>query len=245
MMKFLTTRITCALFAFTGLMPAFNANAGDLGNVGSLTQGQFNLLAEDVGSALSYTGGSAGATLSLPGIDLSYAFGASRIQNRAIWEQARTSGSVSTYLPLSTLGAVVHLPFNLDLAGQYVVAHSTDLRVAGAQLRWGFLPETLTTPSMSATLSYSRLLSRDDISFDSVGIGLGISKKLLVVTPYGGVGRFWSKTKATNVPTLRTVSNQHNRVYVGVRFNFLLNFAIEASRTGNSTTYGINYGLSF
>jgi len=98
---------------------------------------------------------------------------------------------------------------------------------------------------MSATLSYSRLLSRDDISFDSVGVGLGISKKLVVVTPYAGIGRFWSKTKATNAPTLRSASNQHNRIYVGLRFNFLLNFAIEAGRTGNSTTYAINYGLTF
>ena len=245
MTKFLTSRIAFALVGIVGLLPTTNASAGDFGNIGSLTQGQFDLLAKDVGSALSYNGGAAGATLSLPGLDLTYSFGASRIQNRAIWEQAWTSGSVPTYLPLSTLGAVAHLPFNVDLAGQYVVAHSTDLRVGGAQLRWGFLPETLTTPSMWATLSYSRLLSRDDISFDSVGVGLGISKKLIVVTPYGGIGRFWTKTKATNVPTLSSVSDQHNRVYVGVRFNFLLNFAIEASRTGNSTTYGINYGLSF
>jgi len=81
-----------------------SAVAGDLGNVGSLTQDQFNLLSKDIGSALSYHGGSAGATLSLPGLDLTYSFGASRIQNRAVWEQAWTSGSVPTYLPPVAMG---------------------------------------------------------------------------------------------------------------------------------------------
>ncbi len=244
-MKFPVSRIPCVLISAAALMPTFQARAGDGGNVGTLTQSQFSLLAEDVGSALSTSGGSAGATLSLPGLDLTYSFGASRIENRAVWEQAWTSGSVSSYLPLSTFGAIINLPANFDLAGQYVVAHSTDLRVARAQLRWGFLPETLATPGMSLTLSYSRLLSRDDVSFDSVGVGLGISKKLLVVTPYAGIGRFWSETKATNVPTLSPVSRQHNRVYVGLRFNFILNLAIEAGRTGISTTYSINYGVHF
>lgn len=238
-------RIAGLLVGLTVFVPALNASAGDLGNVGVLSQPEFDLLAEDIGSALSYRGGSAGATLSLPGIDLNYSFGASRIQNREIWQRAWTSGTVRTYIPLSTIGATVHLPFNLDLSGQYVIAHSTDLRLGGVRLRWGFLNESLTTPAMGVSLSYARMLSRDDISFDSVGVSLGISKKLLVVTPYAGVGRYWSKTKASNVPALQQVSSQHNRVYAGLRFNFLLNFGIEVDRTGNTTSYGINYGLHF
>jgi hypothetical protein len=86
----------------------------------------------------------------------------------------------------------------------------------------------------------------NQLDLDTKGIDLSISKGILNFTPYGGVGRVWVKSTPNGIVGLAGESFGLNKVFVGVNINMLLlNFAVEADRTGEATSFGVKAGLRF
>jgi hypothetical protein len=227
-------------------MGAGTANADDLPDVNQLNQSEFSALADDLGAAFSIGGFSAGASVSLAGVQLGVGLGAANLSNRNIWRAAwRDGGSPPSNLIVSKWRATIPLSSHLDLSGQYAFAHGTSLRSVGADLRIKLVNETLVAPGLFLGVSATHLLGTESVRSNTLGLNLGISKRLPLITPYAGVGHVWARTSPRGSTGLQAVTSQQNRLYAGVHLSAIFSLALEVERVGDSTNFSARYGLHF
>jgi hypothetical protein len=220
--------------------------ASDIDSVDQLaTQAEFRQLSEDLGAALSYKAVIPVASLGVTGFDVGFEVTATKIVNRAAWDRASSGDAPSTlYVPK----VHIHkgLPLRLDVGAFYAQVPSSNISLWGAELRYALVEGGVATPAVGVRGTYSKLSGVNQLDFDTRGIELSISKGFTLLTPYAGIGHIWTDARPKNANNVTAEDFGLTKVYVGANFNLVvLNFAVEADRTGDANTYSAKIGWRF
>jgi hypothetical protein len=226
------------------LLSSLPATAGNIDNIGSLSQPQFHEMSQDLGSALSYKPLTPAEPLGLFGFDLGVAGTDTQIKNSDAFKAAG-AGNISDIV-VPSLRANVGLPFGIDVGAMAGEAPGTNIRLYGGELRWAFIKGSTLMPAIAIRASYTQLSGVSQLDFNTKGVDLSISKGFAFFTPYGGIGKVWSTSTPKNIPTLSQDSFSQNKYFIGFNMNFVLvNIALEADKTGDDTSYGVKIGFRF
>jgi len=221
--------------------------AADINNIQALNQAQFRLLSEDLGAALSYKPLTPTTPLGITGFDLGIAATSTKLQNRAVFNNAAGSGDVSSVI-VPSLRFNKGLPFGIDIGLMYGAVPSTNIKLTGAELRYALVQGGAAMPAIGIRGSYTKLSGVDQLEFNTSGVDLSISKGFLIFTPYAGVGKVWAASTPKGIPasTLSKESFSRNKAFVGVNPNFgLVNLALEGDKPDDASTYGAKLGFRF
>ncbi len=243
MKKHLLASVLSAVF----ITPVFAGE--DIDQLKNLVQGEFQSLSKDLGAAFSYKAIVPAEPMGIVGFDVGVEVTATQMENSDIWKKAASSGESSSVLYLPKLHAHKGLPFGLDIGASYSALPSTDISLMGAEIRYAILDGGIAMPALALRGTYSRLSGIDELDFDTKGVELSISKGFLMFTPYGGAGKVWvdSNPKGdAKSAGLESESFSANKVFAGVSMSLLLvNFTVEADRTGDNTSYSAKVSLGF
>lgn len=225
---------------------SFNARAGnDLDQLRALVQSEFADLSKDLGAALSYKPVSPSIALGLTGFDLGVEITATELAHSELLDKA-SSGSATNVLPVPKLHLHKGLPLDFDIGASVAWVPGSDIRVWGGEVRYAIVNGGLVTPTIALRGSFSTLQGVDQLDFDTYGVDLSISKGLVNVTPYAGIGAVYVDSSPNGVAGLKGETSTLSKVYGGLNVNFLIgNLAAEIDRTGKSTTLGLKFGWRF
>jgi hypothetical protein len=102
------------------------------------------------------------------------------------------------------------------------------------------------SPALGVRASFTKLSGVDQLSMDTRGVDISISKGFAFITPYAGLGRVWVESDPHGTAGLRKEEFSLDKAFVGVGMNFaLLNLNLEADKTGNVSSYSLKLGLRF
>lgn len=239
MKKLLPLALAAACFS-----PA--AFAADISTLNLLSQTEFRDLSEDLGAALSYKSVQPAEPLGVTGFDLGLEVTGTDISksSNALSKASGGSTAISTlYVP--KLHVAKGLPFGIDVAASVAVVPTTNIRVVGAELRYALMEGGVALPAVAIRGAISSLSGVDQLSFSTKSVDISISKGFAMITPYAGVGQVWVDSKA-NIGTLSEETFSLGKFFVGANVNFgLMNFALEADKTGGAQSYTAKLGFRF
>jgi hypothetical protein len=222
--------------------------AAKIDSIGALSQPEFKSFSEDISSAVSYKPVTPAEPLGILGFDLGLEVTETKLQNPALWTNATSSAFTSSSVILPKLHLLLGLPFNIDVGAFYSQAPSTDIKVYGGELRYAIIEGGTATPAVAIRGSFSKLTGVDQLSFDTKGLDVSISKGFAMFTPYAGIGEVWSESTPHNTtPNILTKESiSQNKFFVGGNVNFLfMNVDLEYDKTGSDQSYSAKLGFRF
>ena len=231
-------RMLAAAFAAFALPAA----AGDFTNLGALSQQEFRLLSEDLGAAFSYKGVTPAKRLGPVGFDIGIEVTQTDVENSAVFAKAGAGDQSKILTP--KLHVNVGLFAGIDLGAFLGGSSDLDASVFGMDARFALMEDTLTTPAIALRLSGTRTNGME-VRVGTVAADLMVSKTFTAITPYAGAGfaRISAKPHGT---TLGDESFNKSRIFGGVNLNLAIaNFAIEAEKMGDNTSYTAKIGVRF
>jgi hypothetical protein len=234
-----------AALALLSLAPLTHADDLDLTQLLGV-QGDFRLLSEDLGASLSYKPVAPGEPLGLLGIDIGLEVTATDLQAARVYR--RVSSDSTDYLLVPKLHVHKGLPLRLNVDAFYSTVPDSNIELFGGALGFALLEGGVATPALTVRATATKLSGVDGLDLDTQGIELTISKGFALLTPYAGIGRVHVKSEPTGVAAsaLRKESFDLDKIYAGLNINFgLLNFAIEADKTGDAPSYSGKVGFRF
>lgn len=232
------------LLAATCFTPT--AFAADISTLNLLTQAEFRDLSEDLGAALSYKAVMPAEPLGTTGFDLGIEVSSTDISksSQALSKASGDSSSITT-LNIPKLHVAKGLPWGIDVAAFIASVPATNIRVAGGELRYALMEGGVALPAIAIRGSFSRVSGVEQLSFDTKGMDISISKGFAMLTPYAGVGQVWVNSTANNT-TLSAESFSLGKFFVGANLNLgMTNLALEADRTGSAQSYSVKIGFRF
>ncbi len=222
---------------------AANAVAGDLDQIGTLSQSQFLKLSTDLGAAAAYKGVTPATPLGLTGFDVGVEVTQTKIENTSEFRQAGVGDISNLYVP--KIHVAKGLPYGFDIGAFVSRVSGVNGSLIGAEARCAILDDGVATPAVGIRLSGSKLTGVSHVSLSTFAIDAMLSKKLTLVTPYIGVGTVRVKSNA-DVASLREEGFSKSRLFVGMNVNFLVtNFAVEAEKMGDNTSLSAKVGFRF
>lgn len=230
-----------ALLCVAGAAHASNdVNISSLGGV----QSDFRLLSEDLGAALSYKPLLPAEPLGITGFDIGVEATATQLANAGVFDKA-TNSSIKT-LVIPKLHVDKGLPFGIDVGAFISKVPNSNISLTGAEIRYAFIQGGVAMPAVAVRATYSQLSGVNQLSLNTRGIDLTASKGIMMFTPYAGIGEVWVDSTPNAATGLKAERFTLNKYYVGTNLNLgLLNFDLEADRTGKATSYGLKVGLRF
>jgi hypothetical protein len=220
--------------------------AGNIDNIGSLNQSQFKTFSEDIGSVASYKPVTPAEPLGVFGFDLGIEATQTKLQDPALWTIATSGTFTSNSVVLPKLHAFIGLPLGIDVGAVYSQAPSTNIKVYGGEIRYAIIEGGTATPAVAIRGSLTKMTGVDQLSFNTKGLDVSISKGFAMFTPYAGVGEVWSDSTPNGIPTLTKESFNQNKFYVGCNLNILLvNIDLEYDKTGSDQSYSAKLGVRF
>ncbi len=247
-MKRMSPARALALSAFASLLtvPAL-ALAADISTVDTLTQSDFRSLSEDLGAALSFKPMIPSEPLGITGFDIGLAATGTRLKNSSVLSKASGNDSVSSTLYVPSLRAHKGLPFDIDIGVNYTAVPSSNLKLYGGELRWAVIAGNTALPAVAIRAAITRLNGVDQLGFDTTSLDVSVSKGVLNLTPYAGVGQVWVKStpKQSAASVLSAEKFTQTKVYAGVNVNLGLNLDFEVDSTGGITSFGVKAGVRF
>jgi hypothetical protein len=238
-----------AFVAAIALAASLPAAAKDLSQIGNLSQDEFHGLTQDLGAALSYKPLEPAEPLGLFGFDLGIAATGTKIKNTQAFNDAG-AGDISN-IAVPSLRFSLGLPFGIDAGVLAGAAPGTNVRLFGGELKWAFIRGSTVWPAVAVRGSYTQLAGVDQLDLNTKGVDLSISKGFAMFTPYGGIGKVWTNATPKSIPASfptppSSESISQNKYFVGLQVNILLvNFVVEADKTGDATSYGAKLGFRF
>jgi hypothetical protein len=232
-------RTICA--AFTAL--ACSAYGSDLNNIGNVTQDQLRGIAEDLGAAFSYKGVTPATPLGLTGFDIGVELTDTKVKNSSAFGAAGAGNPSDLLIP--KIHVYKGLGWGFDIGGFVGGSSTVGATLVGLDLRYAFVDDSLTTPAIAVRVSGTRAQDLGDLTMNTAGLDLMISKQLTVFTPYAGVGavRVQSNVKGTS---LAEENFSKGRGFVGLNTNFLgANFAAEYEQMGSNPSISVKVGFRF
>lgn len=243
----------CAAASLLLSAPLAHAGSKDIDLTGLATQSQaeaqnsFRLLSEDLGSALSYKAVTPAEPLGLTGFDVGLEVTATKMDNASGWKEAVSNGKAIDTLPVPKLHVHKGLPFDIDVGLAYASIPSTNIKLIGGELRYAIVAGDTILPAVAVRGSMTKLSGVSNLSFDTKGLELTVSKGFLMITPYASLGQVWTTADPSEpTGTLKKEDFQQTKMGIGANINLgLMNLALEGDKTGDSTTYSAKLGFRF
>jgi hypothetical protein len=221
---------------------ALPAAAADFANLGALSQDEFKRVAEDLGAAFSYKGVTPAKRLGPVGFDIGVEVTQTQIENSSLFARAGAGDQSSVIVP--KLHVNVGLLAGIDIGAFIGGSGDLDATLAGADVRFAILQDTLTTPAIALRVSGTRTNGME-VRVVTVAADLMVSKTFTAITPYGGAG-FARVSAKPQGSALQEATFNRSRVFGGVNLNLAIaNFAVEAEKMGDNTSYSAKIGLRF
>jgi hypothetical protein len=232
-------RLLCSLLAGIALPVA----AADFSSIGSLAQGEFRKVSEDMGAAFSYKGVTPATPLGLTGFDVGIEVTSTQIENSSLFAKAG-AGSIS-----DVLVPKVHVHKGLwggvDI-GVFVAGSSqVEATLWGGELRYAIMDDGIATPAVGLRLSGSKATGTGDLNFATGAFDVVVSKRFVLLTPYGGGGVVRVHSSVRGSPLAEERFNK-GRYFAGVNLNLVAaNLAFEAEKMGENTSLSAKLGFRF
>lgn len=238
-------RLRYATLSFLAVLSAPVLAARDLDQVNQLNQAELRDLSGDLGATVSYKAVLPIAALGAAGFDFGAEVTATRIEHRDAWDRA-SSGTAPQTVYVPKVHVHKGLPGGVDLGAFYASVPDPKFNVWGAEARYALIDGGVATPAVGLRGTYSQLTGIDQLSLNTKGLELGISKGFALLTPYAGVGRIWTTADPHGAAGLQRVTVADTKLYVGSSFNLVLGtLALEADRIGDSVSYSVKVGIHF
>lgn len=228
--------------AVCSILSVGHANAGNLGQIGSLVQDQFHHLSADLGAAAAYKGVIPATSLGLVGFDVGAELTQTRFTHADVF---RAAGADVSSLYTLKLHITKGLPWGMDIGTFVSRTSGISGSLIGGEIRYAILDDGLTTPALGVRLSGSKLTGVSQLDLHTIAVDATLSKKFLLLTPYAGVGvvRINSESNAIG---LKEEKFNKSRTFIGLNANFLLsNVALEAERLGSVNSISAKLGFRF
>jgi len=224
--------------------PAMAAGITTLSNLAN--QAEFRTLSEDLGAALSYKPITPTAPLGTTGFDMGIEVTQTDMsKSSALWSKITNGGSTISKMYVPKLHIAKGLPFGIDVAAFYSKIPSSNITLVGAELRYAILAGGITEPAIGVRGSYTKLSGVNQLSFDTKGLDISISKGFAMFTPYAGIGQVWVNSTA-NVGGFASESFTQGKVFVGANLNMgFSNLAAEVDKTGGIQSISMKLGFRF
>lgn len=207
----------------------------------------FGDLIKDLGAAMSYRAVAPAEPLGLLlGIDVGLEVTGTTMENQKNgWKQATSNNGMDT---LYNGKVHVHkgLPLGIDIGAYYGSVADSNIKNMGGEIKYAILKGSTVSPALAVRGSYTSLSGVDNLDLSTAGVELSISKGFLMLTPYAGLGaiRYEGEGTGFNDYKFESESDTLAKYFLGVNFNTgLLNFAAEADKTGESSSYSAKFGL--
>lgn len=232
--------LLCVLGCFA--QPVWAANISTLG---ALAQSEFKLFSEDLGAALSYKAVTPPAPLGITGFELGLEVTSTEMKNSALWTTATNGGKALNSLIVPKLHVFKGLPLGIDVGAFYSAIPTTNIKLIGGELRYAILEGGVALPAVGIRGSMSKLSGVEQLSFNTKGLDVSISKGFAMFTPYAGVGTVWIDSTPNGVGLAKETFRQ-SKVFAGGNFNLgLVNLALEYDKTGAAASYSAKMGFRF
>lgn len=230
--------LACVLGCFTSA--AWAGNTIDPSQfTGANAQANFKIFSEDLGAALSYKAVTPPAPLGITGFDLGLEVTSTKMRNLSL----ATGGSNT--LPVPKLHVYKGLPMNFDIGAFYSAVPSSNVKLLGGEVRYAIMEGGMALPAVGVRGAITKLTGVNQLAFDTKSIDISVSKGFLMFTPYAGVGNVWT-TSNPSVAGLTKESVTQTKIFGGVNANMgLVNFALEADKTGSANSASIKVGFRF
>ena len=244
-MKNTTQRFAAGLIVVTAICSTATTQAGDLNNLGALSQSEFSALSKDLAAATSNKPMEPAAPLGVTGFDISVGTSMTNTQAGAdAWGKA--SGESMDRLPQAQVMATKGLPWGVDVGGFISQFPKTNVTASGFHVKYALLEGSVVSPALALRTGYSTLGGVSQMELSNTTFDVLISKGFVGFTPYAGVGTVRSTAKANGLSNLNTESFYQAKSFVGVSLNLMLiNLTTEYERVGNTSTLGVKAGLRF
>ncbi len=241
MQRLLTTLVLAGI--------ALGAQAdNNIDSLDALGQAQFRLFSEDMGSALSYKAMRSAEPFGISGFDIGLEVTSTKLANSGVFETATGGSSLST-LPLPKLHAHKGLVAGLDVGLSYTAVPDSNIKLIGGELSYAVLEGGLSMPTVGVRYAFSSLTGVDQLDFETRALEATVSKGLTLITPYAGAGKVWvtSTPKGTAATAgLKEESFSQNKLFAGLRASLgLVDFTLEADKTGDASTYSLKASIGF
>lgn len=234
-----------ALVAATLVVPGSGRAADDIDRLQLLNQREFRLFSEDLGSALSFKSMIPAEPLGVTGFDVGVAVSGVRLKHRHLFERASSGSDIASTVPVASVRIHKGLPFGIDIGAAYSTIPGTEIGVIGGEVRWAFIEGGVALPAVAVRGTATKLVGADQLDLETTSLDISVSKGILNVTPYGGVGRVWTTSTPDGVPGLFKESFSQSKLFAGVNVFLGFNLAFEVDRTGDVTSYGVKGGFRF
>jgi len=233
------------LIAAAMLAGSTTALAGGLDQLDRLTQDQFSGLSRDLAAIAAYRSVTPASALGLTGFEVGVGGDAVYLQASSAYAIATGSGNDSTvYSARLYIGK--GLPYGIDIGATATFPSGSGASILGGEARYALLDDGLTTPAIALRGYYSQAFGMSQLGLRSYGADLMISKKLTVVTPFGGIGTLRTDATPNGIATLSAERFTVGRYFIGFNANFLLlDVALEADRTGEVDSISAKIGWRF
>lgn len=220
------------------------ASAGDLSALGLLSQSEFRVLSEDLGSALSYKPVMPSEALGITGFDIGLEVTSTDIsRSAAALSKAGSGASVLDNLVIPKLHVAKGLPFGFDVAASWVNVPAISASLIGGEIRYALVDGGIAMPAVALRAAMTSLNGSDQLSFSTRSVDISVSKGFVMLTPYAGIGQVWVNSNP-NAGALQSENFSQGKVFAGVNMNLgLINFALEADKTGEATSYSLKMGV--
>ena len=230
---------------FSVVLAASPAWAQEIDQLQNIVQGEFRLLSEDLGAALSYHAQIPAEPLGVTGFDLGVGVTATKMQHAAILQRVTSDDADATiYVP--TLRLHKGLPAGFDIGLTYASIPGSNITYTGGELRYAILQGGTASPALAVRGSLTKLSGVDQLSLDTRGVDVSISKGFAFLTPYAGIGRVWVESDPRGTAGLRPEKFSLIKAFVGIGMNFaVLNVNLQADRTGDASSYSLKLGWRF
>lgn len=189
--------------------------AGDLNNLGALSQSEFLALSKDLAAATSNKHMEPAAPLGLTGFDISA--GTSMTNTQAggdAWGKA--SGESMDRLPQAQIMATKGLPWGIDVGGFISQLPKTNITASGFHVKYALLEGSVVSPALALRTSYSTMGGVSQMELANTTFDVLISKGFVGFTPYAGIGTVQSTAKANGLNNISTESFNQAKSFIGV-----------------------------
>ena len=219
--------------------------ATNIDQINQLIQQEFRLLSEDLTAAASYKGVIPAKPLGITGFDIGLEVSGTKLGHKDAWEQA-TSGSVPSTVYVPKLHLHKGLPLGIDIGAFYSSVPDSNIALWGAELRYAIFEGGVATPALGLRGTYTKLTGVNELDFHTTGVELLVSKGFTIFTPYAGIGQVWTTSEPVGVTNVSKEEFSMGKYFVGGNINLgLVNFALEADKTGGAASYSAKIGFRF
>lgn len=203
------------VFSAVILLTAAVAQATDIHFNGGISQSEFRKLATEMGGAIAFRNAAPAAPLGAEGFDVGISSSFVDINSGGSYWQKAFRNDAPSVLPIPAFRVSKGLPYGVDVGAMYAYAPDTNIKVWGLEASKAIIDGGAVVPSVALRGSYTWLAGVNDLQIQTGGIDLSVSKGLLFVTPYAGIGGLVTSAEAKG--SLVTNANQNVQGFIHLK----------------------------